>query len=91
MLRLLTSAAIVTAGLTVSAKADPTFNAPVIPTADAGLISAMTALCHDSGIKLSPKAQVACVSEAFPTLAKDGKSFRNQGIGAEFNTLLRQR
>ena len=50
----------------------------------------VTAICGDTAIKLSPKARKACDDKAFPPLSKS-KEFRNSGIGAEFNTLARNR
>ena len=50
----------------------------------------VTAICGDASIKLTPKARKACDDKAFPPLAKT-KDFRNSGIGAEFNTLARNR
>jgi hypothetical protein len=50
----------------------------------------VTAICADTSIKLSPKARKACDDKAFPPLSKS-KEFRNSGIGAEFNTLARNR
>lgn len=50
----------------------------------------VTAICGDTTIKLSPKARKACDDKAFPPLSKS-KEFRNSGIGAEFNTLARNR
>lgn len=38
---------------------------------------------------LSPKARKACDDKAFPPLTK-ALTFRNSGVGAEFNSLVRQ-
>lgn len=38
---------------------------------------------------LSDKAATACKSGAFPSVTKAG-AFRNAGVGAELNTLIRQ-
>lgn len=50
----------------------------------------VTAICGDTALKLSTKARKACDDKAFPPLAKT-KEFRNSGVGAEFNTLARNR
>jgi hypothetical protein len=50
----------------------------------------VTQICLDKSITLSPKARTACDTNAFPLLSKS-LQFRNSGIGAEFNTLARQR
>jgi hypothetical protein len=48
------------------------------------------AVCADTKVKLSDKARAACDANSFPPLTKN-LTFRNSGIGAEFNTLVRQR
>lgn len=50
----------------------------------------VTAICEDKAVKLSDKARKACDDKAFPPLTK-AKTFRNSGIGAEFNALARNR
>lgn len=50
----------------------------------------VTAICADKSVKLSQKARKACDDSAFPVLTK-AKEFRNAGIGAEFNTLARNK
>jgi hypothetical protein len=50
----------------------------------------VTAICGDTAVKLTSKARAACDTKTFPPLAKN-KDFRNSGIGAEFNTLARNR
>ena len=54
------------------------------------LADTLAVICGDASIKLSIKARAACESHNFPPLTK-ALSFRNSGIGAEFNTLARQR
>lgn len=46
------------------------------------------AVCGNSATK-SPKLQIACKAEAWPSVTKAG-AFRDTGIGAELNTLMRQ-
>ena len=46
------------------------------------------AVC-ESKSNLSPKLVVACKEKHFPSVTKAG-NFRNTGIGAELNTLMRQ-
>ena len=38
---------------------------------------------------MSPKLKTACEAKQFPAVTKSG-AFRNSGIGAELNTLIRQ-
>jgi len=38
---------------------------------------------------LSEKAQTACDTQTMPRMVKAGDRFRNVGIGAEFNALIR--
>lgn len=48
------------------------------------------ALCGSTTVKLSDGAKAACAgSKPWPGVTKAG-AFRNAGVGAEFNTLLRQ-
>lgn len=54
------------------------------------LAEAVTAICGDKSVKLSDKARKACDDKAFPLLTK-ALTFRNSGVGAEFNALYRQR
>lgn len=44
-----------------------------------------------SNAQLSDKAKLACLNNALPKVAKATTSFRNTGIGAEFNTLIRNK
>ena len=46
------------------------------------------AVC-DSPVKRSDKLNAACQTATFPSVTKAG-AFRNTGIGAELNTLMRQ-
>lgn len=54
------------------------------------LAAKVEAICSDKAVKLSDKARKACDDKAFPNLTK-AKTFRNAGVGAEFNTLARNR
>lgn len=55
-----------------------------------GLKTKLDAVCTDKAVKLSDKAQGACNDPTkLPKVTKAGL-FRNAGIGAEFNTLIRQ-
>lgn len=47
------------------------------------------AVC-DGPFVLTPEAFAACQSGEFPVAIADGSRYRNTGIGAEFNTLIRQ-
>jgi len=47
------------------------------------------AVCDGPFILTAP-AMAACSSGQFPTPIKDGSRYTNTGIGAEFNTLIRQ-
>lgn len=47
------------------------------------------AVC-DGPFVLTAEAMAACQSGTFPVVIADGSRFRNTGIGAEFNTLIRQ-
>jgi hypothetical protein len=52
------------------------------------LETASKAVCDGTQIK-SAKLQVACKDQKFPSVTKAG-AFRNVGIGAELNALIRQ-
>jgi len=67
----------------VAATADPE-----MPVANATLSAAWEAICN-SDAKLSEKAQLSCLNGQMPKVAKSGDTFRNTGIGVEFNTLIR--
>jgi hypothetical protein len=54
------------------------------------LAEVVKSICADKSVVLSQKARKACDDNAFPNLSK-ALAFRNSGIGAEFNTLARQR
>ena len=69
--------------------AEPQFVTAAVPTAANDLIAKLAQTC-DGRFVLSDRAIVACQTEQFPRLSTDGQSFRNQGVGAEFNTLMRQ-
>lgn len=58
------------------------------PMPSAQLLASFEAIC-DSDAKLSEKALIACMNGQPPKAAKSGLIFRNTGIGAEFNTLIR--
>lgn len=60
----------------------------VDPVPSEQLLTSFEAIC-DSDAKLSDKALVACANAMPPKAAKSGLIFRNTGIGAEFNTLIR--
>lgn len=60
----------------------------VDPVASEQLLASFEAICG-SDAKLSDKALVACANAMPPKAAKSGLIFRNTGIGAEFNTLIR--
>lgn len=47
------------------------------------------AVC-DGSFVLTAEAMAACTSKTWPAVLKDGSRFRNTGVGAEFNTLIRQ-
>ena len=53
------------------------------------LIAKAQAVC-DGAFVLTSDAMNACTSKAWPAVLTDGTRFRNTGIGAEFNTLIRQ-
>ena len=54
----------------------------------AALNDAWSAAC--TKYVLSEKAQAACDSGEMPKPIKSGERFPNRGVGAEFNTLIRQ-
>lgn len=54
------------------------------------LAELVAGICGDKAVKLSDKARKACDDKAFPPLTK-ALTFRNSGVGAEFNALVRQR
>jgi len=54
------------------------------------LSETVMAICADKSVRLSDKARKACDDKAFPPLTK-ALTFRNSGIGGEFNSLVRQR
>lgn len=58
------------------------------PVASTDLANAFATICNSTAV-LSDKAQLACINNAMPKVAKSAVSFRNTGIGAEFNTLIR--
>lgn len=70
----------------VTVAADPT--AEIVATEQ--LQADFSFICA-SAAQLSEKAQVACVTNTMPKVAKSGETFRNVGIGAEFNTLIRNK
>ena len=88
MKRLLILSAIVLAPIG-TALAEPQFVTAAIPNASNELIAKLSQTC-DGRFVLSDRAIVACQTEQYPRLSTDGQSFRNQGVGAEFNTLMRQ-
>lgn len=47
------------------------------------------AVC-DGPFVLTAAAMAVCQSQNWPTVIKDGSRFNNTGVGAEFNTLIRQ-
>jgi hypothetical protein len=47
------------------------------------------AICGSEKLVKSDKLKAACTSSVFPSVTKSG-AFRNTGIGAELNTLIRQ-
>jgi hypothetical protein len=53
------------------------------------MLQAFQKVC-ESDFVLSEKALLACTENKIPKVAKSNEQFRNTGIGAEFNTLLRQ-
>lgn len=75
---------------TVVTEPTETVAAPqVITPPSAALLEQFNAICA-STFKLSEKAQTACTAQTPPRAAKSGNTFRNTGIGTEFNTLIRQ-
>lgn len=60
----------------------------VDPVPSEQLLASFEAICG-SDAKLSEKATIACANAQPPKAAKSGLIFRNTGIGAEFNTLIR--
>lgn len=58
------------------------------PVASEALAENFTAICASSFV-LSDKAKLACINNEMPKVAKSGETFRNTGIGGEFNTLIR--
>ena len=65
-----------------------TVSAPPEIVASDALIAQFTTICESDAI-LSDKAKLACINDVLPKPAKSGDIFRNVGIGAEFNTLIR--
>lgn len=53
------------------------------------LKAAVLVICADTKIVLSTKARIACTGDKWPAISKS-LEFRNSGIGAEFNALIRQ-
>ncbi len=68
--------------------------APKAPPPDAGdqaaRLSGQFAQVCASHMVLSAKAKTACDGHAEPRALKSGVAYRNQGVGAEFNALIRQ-
>lgn len=66
-------------------------SAPVAPVATIASPAMANAdrVCAGTFV-LSEAAKLACSAKAYPRLLKDGSRFANVGIGAEFNTLIRQ-
>lgn len=94
-LYLLTAATAIALGFVMPVNAQEVTATPVVATVDpetpvisATLSAAWEAIC-DSDAKLSEKAQLSCLNGQMPKVAKSGDTFRNTGIGAEFNTLIR--
>lgn len=52
------------------------------------LIAQFNAICASTAV-LSDKARVACINNAMPKASKAGDTFRNVGVGAEMNALIR--
>ena len=57
-------------------------------SASAQMQAAFEKVCKSTFV-LSEKAKAACDSNSMPKTNKAGTSFRNVGIGTEFNTLIR--
>ena len=57
-------------------------------SASAQMQAAFEKVCKSSFV-LSEKAKAACDGNTMPKTNKAGTSFRNVGIGTEFNTLIR--
>ena len=71
------------------AATDPAIVETPAPVAASPMLQeAFNAIC-ESDAKLSDKARLACINSTLPKVAKTGDIFRNVGIGAEFNTLIR--
>lgn len=91
MNRFVTIAAIVAtlSVIAIAAQAQE-FNAVEAPTPTPELLNKLERTCEDGAFVLSLDAKVACLESQFPRLVADGSRFRNAGVGAEFNTLMRQ-
>jgi hypothetical protein len=68
---------------------------PPVPAVNPQLAESFAAVCV-SGLILTEKATVSCMMSKngteplyMPKVAKAGDTFRNTGIGGEFNTLIR--
>lgn len=62
---------------------------PVVAVAPA-IVASAEKVCAPGAFVLSSKASEACASKVWPKTLKDGSRFTNVGVGAEFNTLIRQ-
>ena len=63
---------------------------PAVASADdAAMAAKVKAVCEGKYV-LTPEARAVCDGGALPPVLKDGTRFRNSGVGAEFNTLIRQ-
>jgi len=60
------------------------------PTLEKSVLALCTSAAEEgTKLVLSDKAKAVCASHAWPSITKAG-AFRNTGVGAEFNTLMRQ-
>jgi len=92
---LLTAVALVSASGIASAKQEKQVTRIIWEISDfPGLEKAALAVCSSASEKgsrvvLSDKAKDVCASKHWPSITKAGL-FRNTGVGAELNTLMRQ-
>lgn len=90
MRKLLTlTATMFTVTYSAALAAEYKFATLTIPTPTTSLVASVQRVCESSLI-MSDNAKLACIKSAMPRLTKDGAAFINTGLGAEFNTLIRQ-
>lgn len=70
-----------------AASQEATFVSVAVPVPSTEIVTQVAAVCSH-GLVLSEKATVACATQTFPKLNRDGTKFVNQGVGTEFNVLI---